>query len=117
MILTCLPAAFLQASSDGLDFLCRQATFRDVAAVVSAARFAIKTLTLAPLSPNVTCLCEQIFANGSVSELKIADSHLEAVDERAFDSAAPPVRLQTLILRDARLAKLPRAVGKVRRCT
>ena len=101
-----------QASSDGLDFLCREATFRDVAAVASGARFAIKTLTLAPLSPNVTCLCDKIFANGSVSELKIVGSNLEDVDEHAFD-ASPPIRLQTLILKDARLAKLPRAVGKV----
>ena len=82
-----------QASSDGLDFLCREATFRDVAAVASGARFAIKTLTLAPLSPNVTCLCDKIFANGSVAELKIVGSNLDEVDEHAFD-ASPPVRLQ-----------------------
>ena len=64
-----------------------------MAAVASGARFAIKTLTLAPLSPNVTCLCDKIFANGSVAELKIVGSNLEKVDEHAFD-ASPPVRLQ-----------------------
>ena len=101
------------AASDGLDFTCNAITrLADIRAVVSAARFAIKTLTLAPLSPNVTCLCDKIFANGSVSELKIVGSNLEDVDEHAFD-ASPPIRLQTLILKDARLAKLPRAQNDV----
>ena len=54
------------AASDGLDFTCSSEVTKlsDIRAVVSAARFAIKTLVVTRLDPNATYIRERTFANG-----------------------------------------------------
>ena len=54
------------AASDGLDFTCGSERTRlaDIRSVVSAARFAIKTLVVTRLDPNATYIRERTFANG-----------------------------------------------------
>ena len=54
------------AASDGLDFTCSSERTRlaDIRSVVSAARFAIKTLVVTRLDPNATYIRERTFANG-----------------------------------------------------
>ena len=54
------------AASDGLDFTCGSEKTRlaDIRSVVSAARFAIKTLVVTRLDPNATYIRERTFANG-----------------------------------------------------
>ena len=54
------------AASDGLDFTCSSEVTKlsDIRAVVSAARFAIKTLVVTRLDPNATYIRDRTFANG-----------------------------------------------------
>ena len=99
------------AAEDGLDFNCNRATAADLRALISASRFAIKTLTVADFAPNATCLCDKLFSNGSVAELTLSRSGLTVIKENVFD--APAVRLHSLTIHNAQLETLPRAVGKV----
>ena len=64
------------AASDGLDFTCGSERTRlaDIRAVVSAARFAIKTLVVTRLDPNATYIRERTFANGMFSLMSIPKS-------------------------------------------
>lgn len=105
------PDCSCAASPDGLDFDCNSATVGDIQSIISAARFVIKTLSVAKFDQNATCLCEKIFTNGSVTTLSFANSRLTSIGENVFD--APAVRLHTLNLHNAELTTLPRAVGKV----
>ena len=59
-------SVFGVAASDGLDFTCSSEVTKlsDIRAVVSAARFAIKTLVVTRLDPNATYIRERTFANG-----------------------------------------------------
>jgi hypothetical protein len=82
-----------EASSDGLDFKCstsagrRSTNFGDVASVLGAARFLVKTLSITGLDANVTSLPAKTFANGSVAEFVVDGSSLRDVDDHAFEGA------------------------------
>ena len=103
----------------------QDADLSDLRAVLTASRFAVRSVRVAPLASNVTCLCggggggggngggDRLFANGSAAELHLVSSSLTSVDEDAF--AGPAVRLHTLSIRDSPLLReVPRAAGKVR---
>ena len=83
----------------------------DIRAVLSASRFAVKTIRAKNLNPNVTTLPEKTFENGSVTELQIDGSSLEDMKENAFEGTV--TSLQTLTLHNGKLTSLPRAVGKI----
>lgn len=83
----------------------------DIRAVLSASRFAVKTIAAKNLDPNVTILPEKIFKNGSVLELQIDGSALQDMKENAFEGTT--TRLQTLTLHNGKLTSVPRAVGKI----
>jgi Leucine-rich repeat (LRR) protein len=112
-----VPPCTCEASTDGLDFKCtpadgrRPANFADVSAILSAARFLVKTLSITDLDVNATVLPAKTFANGSVAELSIDGSMLKDLDDHAFEGAT--LRLQSLLLKNGRLTTVPRAVAKV----
>ena len=83
----------------------------DIRAILSASRFAVKTIIAKNLDPNVTILPEKTFKNGSVTELQIDGSALEDMKENAFEGTA--TNLQTLTLHNGKLTSVPRAVGKI----
>ena len=101
------------AASDGLDFACNAITrLEDIRAVVSAARFAIKTLVVAQLDPNTTVVPERTFANGSVNDFTIQSSRLQEIVDDAFEGTHQ--RLHTLSIHNSpRLRIVPRAVHKI----
>ena len=102
------------AESDGLDFTCSSERTRlaDIRSVVSAARFAIKTLVVTRLDPNATYIRERTFANGSVNDFTIQSSNLRDIEENAFDGTHQ--RLHTLSIHNSLDLKIvPRAVSKV----
>ena len=103
------------ASSDGLDFACSSEAgtrVQDIQAVVSAVRFAIKTLVLTTLDPKAKVIPERTFANGSVYDLTIQASNLEDIEENAFEGTHQ--KLHTLSIHNSpRLKIVPRAVSKV----
>ena len=107
-----------EAASDGLDFRCDSEAgsggtkLSQLRAVISAARFAIKTLTVAVLDPNVTVIPGKTFFNGSISQLTIESSRLTDVDDNAFEGTHQ--RLHTLAIHHSLdLKNVPRAVSKV----
>ena len=53
--------------------------------MVSAARFAIKTLVVTKLDANATWIPERTFANGSVNDFTIQTSNLVDIEENAFE--------------------------------
>ena len=83
----------------------------DIQAVLSASRFAVKTLIAKNLDSNVTVLPEKTFKDGSVFELQIDGSALEDMDENAFEGTT--TILQTLSLHNGKLTSVPRAIGKI----
>jgi Leucine-rich repeat (LRR) protein len=103
-----------EASTDGLDFTCgsEKTQLADIRAVVSAARFAIKTLVVNNLDPNATVIPEKTFANGSVNDFTIKRSNLVDLEESAFEGTHQ--RLHTLSIHNSpSLTIVPRAVAKV----
>ena len=89
------------AAPDGLDFTCTDASPVDLTTVIGAARFVIKKLDVISLDANVTCICEKIFANGSVQELHIQTSNLSRIEEMAFEGTAN--RLESLLIQNSKL--------------
>ena len=83
----------------------------DIRAVLSASRFAVKTLIAKGLDSNITILPEKTFKNGSVSELQIDGSSLQDMKENAFEGTT--TRLTTLSLHNGKLTSVPRAIGKI----
>ena len=83
----------------------------DIRAVISASRFAVKTIVAINLDPNVTILPEKTFLNGSISELRIDGTKLEDMHENAFEGTV--TRLQTLTIHNGKLTSVPGAVGKI----
>ena len=90
---------------------CDNPSMMDIRAVLSASRFAVKTLIAKNLRSNITILPEKTFKNGSVYELKIDGSSLEDMKENAFDGTTKS--LQTLSLHNGKLTSVPRAIGKI----
>ena len=89
-----------QAASDGLDFSCESeapgTSLEQVRAVVSAAKFAIKSLVVSVLDSNRTVLPDKTFANGSISQITIKASNLTDVADDAFEGTHQ--RLHTLAI-------------------
>ena len=90
-----------QAASDGLDFSCESevppgTSLEQVRAVVSAAKFAIKSLVVSMLDSNRTMLPDKTFANGSISQITIKASNLTDVADDAFEGTHQ--RLHTLAI-------------------
>ena len=83
----------------------------DIRAVLSASRFAVKTLIAKNLDSNITVLPEKTFKNGSVFELQIDGSALEDMKENAFEGTT--TSLHTLSLHNGKLTSVPRAIGKI----
>ena len=104
-----------EAASDGLDFSCDSEAGTSLAhlrAVVSAARFAIKTLVVAVLDSNVTVIPDKTFLNGSISKLTIQSSNISDLEDNAFEGTHQ--RLHTLAIHNSlNLKNVPRAVAKV----
>lgn len=97
------------AASDGLDFTCGSDStgLDNIRAVVSAARFAIKTLVVSRLEPNATVIPEKTFANGSVNDLTIQASNLSDIEDAAFEGTHQ--RLHTLSIHNSlNLMTVPR---------
>ena len=92
-------------------FRCDNPSMTDIRAVLSASRFAVKTLISKGLDSNVTILPEKTFKNGSVSELQIDGSSLQDMKENAFEGTT--TRLSTLSLHNGKLTSVPRAIGKI----
>ena len=92
-------------------YRCDNPSMVDLRAVISASRFAVKTLIAKNLDSNVTVLPEETFKNGSVFELQIDGSALEDMKENAFEGTT--ANLQTLSLHNGKLTSVPRAIGKI----
>ena len=92
-------------------FSCDKPSMSDIRAVISASRFAVKTIVAINLEPNVTILPEETFLNGSVCELRIDGSKLVDMHENAFEGTV--TRLHTLTINNGKLTSVPRAVGKI----
>ena len=92
-------------------FSCDKPSMADIRAVISASRFAVKTIVAINLDPNVTILPQETFLNGSVCELRIDGSKLVDMHENAFEGTV--TRLHTLTINNGKLTSVPRAVGKI----
>ena len=94
-----------------LNFSCDNPSMSDIRAVLSASRFAVKTIMANNLASNITVLPERTFKNGSVYELQIDGSSLMDMKENAFEGTTSS--LQTLSIHNGKLTSVPRAIGKI----
>ena len=92
-------------------FSCDNPSMSDIRAVLSAFRFAVKTIMANNLASNITVLPERTFKNGSVYELQIDGSSLMDMKENAFEGTTSS--LQTLSIHNGKLTSVPRAIGKI----